>query len=375
MSSKQLERWREFSCTLEVDLEYDQSLHDLHNDYPLAPEKMVIDGVEKLIPNLNGKKKYVVHSEILKTYLEFGLKIGKIWRGVRYTATNWMSSYIQFNTKLRTCAKNDFEKDLYKFMNNSVFGKTMENIRKRVNNKLVNSREKAEKLSCKVNYKDSIVFSKDLINVHMKKKIVYFDKPIYVGQAVLDLSKMFMYDFHYDYMMKKYSIEDCKMMYTDTDSFVYLIKTDDFYSDIEGDVDFYFDTSNLDGIDIKRVNKKVPGTMKDECGGRIISKFIGLRAKLYSYKMDCGDVKNRCTGVKKCVSKRITFEDFENVLFEKVGEKCVGMNIIRSDKHKLYSVCVNKVALSGKDDKRIIKEDGFGTYAHGHWRVLSEDMI
>ena len=255
MSSKQLERWREFSCTLEVDLEYDESSHDLHNDYPLAPEKMIIDGVEKLIPNLNGKKRYVVHSEILKTYLDFGLKIKKIWRGVRYIATNWMSSYIQFNTQLRTCAKNDFEKDLYKFMNNSVFGKTMENIRKRVDNKLVNSREKAEKLSCKVNYKGSVIFDENLINVHMKKKRVYFDKPIYVGQAVLDLSKMFMYDFHYDYIMKKYSIEDCKMMYTDTDSFVYLIKCDDFYKDIEEDIDFYFDTSNICGIDIK---SKVP---------------------------------------------------------------------------------------------------------------------
>ena len=108
------------------------------------------------------------------------------------------------------------------------------------------------------------------------------------------------------------------------------------------------------------MNKKVPGTMKDECGGRIIRKFIGLRAKLYSYMMDCGDVKNRCKGVKKCVSKRITFEDFENVLFERVEEKRMNMNmnIIRSDEHKLYSMTVNKIALSG-----------FETYAHGHCRV------
>ena len=380
MSCKQLERWREIPCTLEVDLEYDNRLHDLHNDYPLAPERVIVEKVEKFIPNFRDKKKYVVHHSILKTYLDLGLKIKNIWRGVMYKESTWLRDYIVLNTELRKKAKNTFEKDLFKLMNNSIFGKTMENIRKRVNIKLTNDKEKAERYSCKINYKSSTIFDENLIAVNMRKKSIYFDKPLYVGQAVLDLSREDMYNFHYNYMIDKYG-NDCKMLYTDTDSFIYLIKTDDFYADIEDDIEYYFDTSEIcsDMINIKKCNKKVPGMMKDECGGRIMKSFIGLRPKLYSYKMDDYDendednkdnLKKKCKGIKSCALKRITYNDFEDVLFGRVEGKYKNMNILKSDGHNIYSVCVNKLALSGNDDKRVMMEDGFGTYAYEHWRVL-----
>ena len=143
MNKYELNNWENYSCILEVDLEYPKELHDLHNDYPLAPEQIEVNKVEKLIPNLRDKEKYVLHYKNLKQYLDLGLELTRIHRGIKFEESEWLKPYIDMNTKLRTKANNNFEKDFFKLMNNSVFGKTMENIRKRVNIKLVNDREKA----------------------------------------------------------------------------------------------------------------------------------------------------------------------------------------------------------------------------------------
>ena len=166
MEKKELENWKNIPCILEVDLEYPKDLHDSHNDYPLAPERLKIGNVEKLIPNLWDKEKYIVHHENLKLYEELGLKVKKIHRGIKFREEPWMKSYIELNTRLRTEAKNDFEKDFFKLMNNSVFGKTMENIRNRVDVKLVNDRKKAEKLAAKPNFKHCTIFDENLVAIH-----------------------------------------------------------------------------------------------------------------------------------------------------------------------------------------------------------------
>ena len=171
LSPLELESWDEYPCILEVDLDYPEDLNDLHNDYPLAPEHLKIGGVEKLIPNLGNKNKYVLHKENLKLYLKLGLILKEIHRGIRFREEPWMKSYIELNTDLRTKEKNDFEKDFFKLMNNSVFGKTMENIRNRVNVQLVNNQQKAKKLISKPNLKHWTRFDENLIAVHMKKKI------------------------------------------------------------------------------------------------------------------------------------------------------------------------------------------------------------
>ena len=145
------EIWGNIPCILEVDLEYPENLHDLHNDYPLAPERLLINKVEKLVPNLRNKVKYVFHHQNLKLYEELELRIKKIHRGISFKKTVY-EKYIDLNTKLRANAKNDFENDLFKLMNNSVFGKTMENIRKRVDVKLVSERKKSLKLAAKPNF-------------------------------------------------------------------------------------------------------------------------------------------------------------------------------------------------------------------------------
>ena len=172
----ELENWRNYSCILEVDLEYPRSLHDLHNDYPLAPEQIKIIKVKKYIPNLGDKEKYVLHYKNLEQYERLGLKIKKIYKGIKFEESQWLEKYIALNTKLRTTAANEFKKDFFKLMNNSVFGKTMENIRNRVDIKLVNDKEQAEKLSAKPNFDHCSIFSEELVAIHMKKTKLVFDK-------------------------------------------------------------------------------------------------------------------------------------------------------------------------------------------------------
>ena len=365
-------RQRRYACILEVDLEYSKHLHDLHNDYPLAPERLVLGKVEKLVPNLNDKIKYVIHYENLKLYESLGLKITKIHRGIKFEESPWLKKYIDLNTDLRSKANNEFEKDFFKLMNNSVFGKTMENIRNRVDIRLVNSEAKAKKLAAKPNFKHCNIFDENLVAIHMKKTKLVFNKPVYLGMCILDLSKTLMYDFHYNYIKNKFN-DKATLLFTDTDSLAYEIETEDFYKDISGDVHGFFDTSNFpkghsSGIEVG-CNKKVVGMFKDEAGGKIISEFVGLRPKLYAYKMHEGKEEKRCKGVKKAVVKRsINFEDYKTCLFTGKPQTRT-MNVIRSHRHELFTEEINKIALSANDDKRVILEDGIHTLAHGHWRI------
>ena len=360
-------------CILEVDLIYPKELHDLHNDYPLCPEGVKCkNGVEKLIPNLRDKKNYVIHYKALIQCLNLGMKIKRIHKGIKFVESEWMKPYINMNKELRANAKNNFEKDFSKLMNNAVFGKTMENIRNRVNVKLVNNEEKARKLIAKPNYRSCKIFSENLISVHMKKTSLVMNKPVYLGACILDLSKTIMYDFHYNYIKPMYK-DKAKLLFTDTDSLMYEIETEDFYKDISGDVKNRFDTSDYpenhpSGIPTG-INKKVLGMFKDEAMGKIIKEFVGLRAKLYSYKMDEGEESKKCKGVKKqVVEKSITHDDYKTCLLTG-KEQLRKMNIIRSYNHEVYTEEVNKVALSAEDDKRYILEDGIHTLAWGHYKI------
>ena len=365
--------WEKTPCILEVDLEYPENLHDLHNDYPFCPERVECkNGVEKLIPNLRNKTKYVIYYKNLIQCLKAGLKLKKIHRGIKFIESAWLKPYIDKNTNLRTQAKNNFEKDFFKLMNNSVFGKTMENIRNRVNVKLVNTEERLKKLSAKPNYKSCKIFNENLISVHMKKTSLTMNKPVYLGMCILDLSKTIMYDFHYQYIKPKYGAK-AKLLFTDTDSLMYEIETEDFYKDISKDVKDRFDTSDYpknhpSGIPTG-INKKVLGMFKDEAAGKRIKEFVGLRAKLYSFIMEDGKENKRCKGVKKqVVESSITHEDYKTCL--RTGkEQLRKQNILRSYEHEVFTEEVNKIALSSIDDKRYILDDGIHTLAWGHHKI------
>ena len=365
--------WERTPCILEVDLTYPEELHDLHNDYPLCPERVECDkGVKKLIPNLRDKNNYVVHYKTLMQYLNLGMELKKIHRGIKFVECDFLKPYIDMNTNLRTQAKNNFEKDFFKLMNNSVFGKTMENIRNRVNIKLTTTGEQFKKLTAKPNYESRKIFNENLVSVHMKKTSLTMNKPVYLGMSILDLSKTLMFDFHYKYIIPKYG-NKAKLLFTDTDSFLYEIQTEDFYKDISGDVKDRFDTSDYpeghpSGIPTG-VNKKVLGMFKDEAAGKNITEFVGLRAKLYSYKMEEGKENKKCKGIKKAVvEKSISHKDYKTCL-ETGKEQLRRQNIIRSYEHTLYTEEINKVALSAADDKRYLLKDSFDTLAWGHYKI------
>ena len=184
---------------LEVDVKYPKELHDSHNDLPFMCKKLKINGVEKLVLNLFDKKKYVIHIRALDQVLKHGLVLEKIRRAIEFDQSDWMKGYIDFNTQLRTKAKNDFVKDFYKLMNNSVFGKTMESVRKHRNIKLVASKEAYLKTVMKPNFKSGVLFGENLMGCEMGKVKVVMNKPVYLGQAILNLSKIIMYEFHYHY--------------------------------------------------------------------------------------------------------------------------------------------------------------------------------
>ena len=221
---------------------------------------------------------------------------------MKFTQSNWMEPYIRKNTDLRKLANNSFEKDFFKLMNNSVFGKTIENIRKRQNDILADNKDLALKLSSKPNFDRATIFDENLIACHMKKTEVYFNNPIYVGQAILDISKTLMFDFHYNYIRKKYG-DKAELLFTDSDILMYLIQTQDVYKDFSKDVKRKFDTSGYpenhpSGIKTG-VNKEVIGKFKDEAVGRQITHFVGLRPKLYTYKIEDKGETRKAKGVKK----------------------------------------------------------------------------
>ena len=313
---------KDYGYLLEVDVRYPKELHDYHNDLPFMCAKMKINGVDKLVPNLYHKRKYVIHVKDLKQAIDHGLVLERIHRCIEFKQSAWMREYIDFNTRLRTAAKNDFEKDFYKLMNNSVFGKAMENIGKHRNIKLVNNEEEYLKNVMKPNFKSGTLLEPDLMSCEMSKVRVVMNKPVYLGQAILDLSKTIMYEFHYDYMIPKYG-DRLKLCYMDTDSLINSIKTEDFYSNISPDDESRFDTSGYpnDGSRPLPVgkNKKVIGLMKDELGGEIMKEFVSLRPKMYSYRVGNSEPK-KCKGIKKCVVRTtISFDDYKRCLFS--GEK------------------------------------------------------
>ena len=328
---------------------------------------MEINKCKKLVCNLYDKKKYVVHINSLKQALNHGLKLKKIHRIIEFIQKAWLKPYIDMNTELRKLVTNDFEKDLFKLMNNSVFGKTMENIRNHRDIKLVTTDKKRSKLVSEPNYHTINLISEDLSIIEMKKTKVKMNKPIYLGLSILEISKILMYEFWYDYMKPKYN-DNVRLCYMDMDSFIMNIKTNDFYKDICDDVDNRFDTSNYE---VKRPlpigkNKKVIGLMKDELGGEIITEFIALRPKTYSYLTNNDKIDKKTKGTKKCIIKKmIKFDDYKKCLLnDKVTLKSQQRFI--SNKHDVYTEDVNKIALSNEDDKRIISSDKITSYPYGY---------
>ena len=258
---------------------------------------------EKLLLTLEDKSNYVVHYRNLQFYLKQGMKLKRVHRVLEFEQECWMEPYIQMNTELRKKSKSDFEKNFYKLMNNSVFGKTMENMRKRVEIKLARSdeTEKIRKLVASPLHSRFVIFSNDLVGIGMHKSKLLLDKPVYTGMTILDNSKILMYDFFYNELKEQYGPK-CELLYTDTDSLLVEIETDDVYKDIEKNKNLY-DTSDYPKEHplYLNINKKVLGKMKDECNGTPIVECVCLRPKMYSIlKADEKNIKKSKGCKKEC---------------------------------------------------------------------------
>ena len=261
-------------------------------------------------------------------------------------------------------------------MNNSVFGKTMENVRHHRDIKLVTSEKRRKRLVSEPNYQSCKKFSDHLMAIEMKKTKVKMKKPLYLGMSVLDISKTLMYNFWYDYFKPKYG-DRAKLCYTDTDSFIIYIKTEDFFQDISNDAEKWFDTSNYDKNDkwplLTGKNKKVPGLFKDELGGKLITEVVALRPKASAYLDDFGNDRKKAKCTKKCVIKQeLMFWNFEECSLN-------NKNVYRSQQRfKSYNHDeVSKIALSSNDDKRLQTHDKITTYPYGTnaFKVCESEMF
>ena len=289
----------------EIDLDYPASLHKTHNDYPVALERLTVTedmlspfaksihpprkyvGTPKLVPNLQPKSQYIIHYRNLKYYMQLGLQLTKIHRVIQFNQSPWLKDYIEFNTTKRKASTSSFEKDFFKLLNNAVYGKTLENLRKRRNIELTNCEKRSKKLVASPNFKTFKIFNEDLVAVERTKQTVLMNRPIYIGFCVLELSKLLMYQFHYGYVKEKYS-NRAQLLFTDIDSLCYHIQTENIYDDMKEDSD-HFDFSDYppgeDGHFLhSNKNKKVLGKFKDELNGELAIEFIGLKAKMYSIK-------------------------------------------------------------------------------------------
>ena len=284
------------------------------------------------------------------------------------------------NTKYRKEAKYNFEKDFMKLMNNSVFGKTSENVINHRDIRLVTSDKRGRRLVLEPNYHSHKNFPEHLMAIEMKKTKVKMNKPLYLGMSTLDISKTLMYEFWYDYIKPKYG-DRAKLCYTDTDSFIIHIITEDFFEDISNDVEKWFDTSNYDKNDKRPLpigkNKKVPGLFKDELGGKIITEVVALRPKAYAYLDDDGSEHKKSKGTKRCVIKqKLIFQNYKDCLLN-------NKTIYRSQKrfqsynHDVYTEEVNKIALSSNNDKRIPTFDKVETYPYrtNAFKVYENEML
>ena len=373
----------------EVKLAYPNDLHSKHSAYPLAVESMVVRDeqlspltrnlkaalglncppVKKLVPNLNNKDHYVTHYRNLKFYMSQGLILERIYRGMKFRQSCWLAPFIDLNFSLRKMAKDEASKNLFKLMNNSIFGKTLENRRKHRVVKLLNGAGRVRTLVSKPNFKSFRIFSDSLVGVEMRPISVALDKPIYIGFSSLELSKLHMGKFYYDFLLREYPGK-ISLLLSDTDSLLLRVFDISPY-EIIGKNPEKFDTSNYPTTHplFSLENKKKPLTFSDELGGRILTSYIGLRPKLYSlmYNDFNGDVcfKKTAKGVKRCMKdKHLTHDLYKRALFD--NEKIyVDMKIIRSIDHKLYTQNVRKLALCSYDDK-IYQLNFCETRAIGH---------
>ncbi|XP_050522351.1 uncharacterized protein LOC126894983 [Daktulosphaira vitifoliae] len=344
---------------------------------------------------LQPKRGYIVHCRALKLAVKYGVVVTKLHKCIKFMQSRWLAPYIQLNTEFRRKETTTFGQNMAKLMINSNYGKTLVNVRKHQNIQLVCNPEKLSRLAAKPSFSHTTVFNKNLVAVHMYKEKINFYKPIFIGQAILDISKCIMYKFHYEIMMPLYGPERLLLCYMDTDSFIYLITTNCFHDDLKKYLLEYFDTSNypIDHPCYTDRRKKQPGTFTDECKGKHMQEIIALLPKVYAYSIaiqnyydrllvtwqtdEVKRLKGMSTGV---VKHEIKMVDYLNCLRGKLKQTRRKMSVIRTKHHSVSTVEINKLALvnnNNYDKRALIGDEGeykdMYTKAWGHYSLGNDD--
>ena len=377
----------DYGCFLEVDIEYPDEIKEKTKSFPLCIEKKNISPdmlsdfqtdlfksiyhkktvpvTSKLIGSHLPKEKYIIHGELLELYLELGIKVTKVHRVLTFRQSDFMFSWVEMCTKQRAMADNAFYRNLWKLSVNSVYGKFIEDVRKRTEVRIVRNDYELQQVVRLNRFKDIRILAKDLALVTLYQTKVVLSKPIFVGAAILDFSKLVMFDTYYNHVQPAFG-NRVSCVYTDTDSFILKIFSNDVMDEICGKLDYIFDLSNLHETDPHKsnVNKATLGNMKIETGSHTMTGLAALRSKCYSFRVApfaasqsaLTDFKKqfplgydkRHKGVKK---SNCTFDDYVRTL--KTGEivKTTSRNI-RSKDHRLYIEASRKMCLSSYDDKR-----------------------
>ena len=384
----------------EVDLGYPDYLHEIHGIFPLAPEKRAVrscewslytknvaskyqlpikDGAPKLLLTLEDKKHYILHYRVLQFYLSQGMIMKKIHKVLAFNQAYWMRDFVLKNAQKRKEAVSNFDQDLYKLTINSLYGKCLQSNKNKIDFRLITEREKFLKLSSKSTYKSFQIINEGLVGVEMKQAQVELSHVLYTGTAILDLSKLHLYKFHYEYMLPLYS-KDLTVCMSDTDSLLYKIeRTKDQcpYDDIQRNL-HYFDTSNYSlqdpGYSVE--NMKKLGCLKEEGKGRLtpFTYFCGLQSKVYTLEHQQSKDTKKGKGIKKSILKTFSTEDYENTLLHLPPVKRHTFQAIRSFRNQMYTVEGEKMSLSAFDDKFYILRNGIATLPYGHYRIRSCNM-
>lgn len=384
----------EIGYVLSVDLEYPEELHDYHNDLPLAPEKRIIrerdlspfaeairvkhniklgHSAKKLVTTFFPKEAYVCYHKNLALYCSLGMKVKRVNYALSFKQSPFMRPYIEFNSDKRAQANNEFDVGFYKFLTNSLFGKTMERPDNKSQLKLITKLETFEKFASKLTFKQLKIINPNLVAMEMNPVVFKIDKPFYLGAIILDLAKYHMYDFHYR-VMKPHFGKNLQLLYTDTDSFIYEIQLEKGQTlekellQIPGDV-FDFSNHPVQSPLHSDRQKRVPGKFKDESAGKPIYQFVGLRSKMYAIKTQDEETKH-AKGVKKSVlNNDLSFKDFYECLFKGLQLENDFRNIT-SKCHQVVTKHQSKISLSSFDDKRWLRDDGVLSYSYGHKNTI-----
>ncbi|XP_063835691.1 uncharacterized protein LOC135084888 isoform X1 [Ostrinia nubilalis] len=367
---------------LEVDLKYPKELHDSHADYPFCPEKKKVPDCDddRLVADLTSKTRYTLHHSYLIQCLKNGLKLEKVHRVLKFKQRPWLKPYIDFNAEKRKAATCELEEDFYKLMNNSIAGKSMQNDENYFNLKIIDNwfhqwkNLSGHSLVGGANYHSHAVINDNLMMIQLNKTKREFKNPIYIGFSVYDLSKAYMYDFHYNFMKPKYG-NKLKLLYTDTDSFIYQIYTKDYYSEIRPYLAERFDTSNYpeDNALYSQENKMKLGFFKDELKGDVVKEFVALRPKVYMIQSK-NDFKRKAAGVPEAFSKKFTMEDYKKCLREQKKD-FREMFRIQPVGNDIYTQKVRKVALSPAYFNRQLLKDGINSLPFGHYSLMENPNL